>query len=305
MRYGVLISARGAVADVVAEVRALKESGVDAVATSQVFGYDALTLLAVVGAQVPDIELMTAVVPTYPRHPIMLAGQALTTQAAAGGGRRLTLGIGLSHQGVIERIYGLSFERPARHMRDYLHVLMPLLHGDAVKYRGETIKVEAGPMDVVAPPPDVLVAALAPAMLQLAGALSDGTATWVTGPKTIAEHIVPSITAAATAAGRPPPRISVGLPVCVTADVDAARERAAQTFSIYGRLPVYRAVLDREGVEGPGDVALVGDEEAVATRIAALGDIGATDFLAAPFGAQEEIGRTKAFLAELARTAKA
>ncbi|HEY3144146.1 MAG TPA: TIGR03564 family F420-dependent LLM class oxidoreductase [Acidimicrobiales bacterium] len=299
MRYGLLVGSNKSIPEVTAEARRAADAGIDIVAVSQIFGYDALTLLAVMGQTVPDVELLTAVVPTYPRHPLMLAAQALTVQAALDE-PRLTLGIGLSHQIVIEGVLGLSFDRPARHMRDYLKVLMPLLHGQGVAYEGETLKTATGPLDIEASPPPVLVAALAPAMLKLAGTLADGTATWMTGPKTIAEHITPSITAAAESAGRPRPRISVGLPICVTEDPDAARERANRAFALYHQLPVYRAVLDREGAEGPGDVAIVGDAETVVAQMQALEDIGATEVLAAPYGSAEERDRTFAVVTELA-----
>ena len=246
---------------------------------AQIFGYDALTLLAVVGREVGGIELGTAVVPTYPRHPIVLAGQALTTQAAVGG--RLALGVGLSHRIVIEGMYGYSFERPARHMREYLAVLLPLLRGEAVSFQGETLKATTmGPLEQKAAAPPVLLAALAPAMLRLAGGVADGTVTWMTGPSTVRDHIVPSISRAAKEAG-------------------AARERAASTFSIYGQLPSYRAMLDREGAAGPADVAIVGDEDAVAAGLSGLADVGATEAIAAPFGSGEERRRTADLLASL------
>jgi 5,10-methylenetetrahydromethanopterin reductase len=301
VRYGLLLVERNvSVPEITAEARRVAEAGIDMVGVSQTFGYDALTLLAVVGQQVPDVELLTAVVPTYPRHPIMLAAQALTVQAALGA-PRLTLGIGLSHQMVIEQIFGLSFDQPARHMRDYLQVLMPLLHGEAVAYEGETLKAATGSLSIDAPLPDVLVAALGPVMLKLAGSLADGTATWMTGRQTLESHIVPSITSAAADAGRKDPRVTVGLPVCVTTDIDAARERAARSFALYGQLPSYRAMLDREGAAGPEDVAVVGDEEQVVEQIRALAEVGATEFLAAPFGGREERDRTFALVAELSR----
>jgi F420-dependent oxidoreductase-like protein len=301
VRYGLLIDTNRSVPEITANVQEIADAGISFVGTSQIFAYDALTLLAVVGQQVPDIELLSAVVPTYPRHPIMLAGQALTVQAATGG--RLTLGIGLSHKLVIEGMYGYSFDRPVRHMREYLQVLTPLLHDENVAFQGETVKAAAGPLDVKAPAPDVLVAALGSAMLELCGELADGTATWMTGPRTIAEHTVPTITAAATAAGRKPPRVSVGLPVCVTSDVDAAREQGNKYFKIYGQLPSYRAMLDREGAEGPGNVAVVGDEESVAQQLSVFADAGATEFAAAPFGSKEDRARTVDLVAELARAA--
>jgi F420-dependent oxidoreductase-like protein len=298
MRHGVIIDVSQPIDGVVTQVSKLAEQGVATAWCSQIFGYDALTLLAVVGREVPDIELGTAVVPTYPRHPVMLATQALTTQAASGG--RLVLGIGLSHQIVIEGMLGYSFERPARHMRDYLSALMPLLRGEAVSYKGETLSATTtAPLDVKADAPPVLVAALGPTMLGLAGRLADGTVTWMTGPATIASHIVPSITKAAEDAGRPAPRVVVGLPVTVTADPDKAREAAGRIFALYGQLPSYRAMLDREGAESPADVAIVGDEESVTRQIRAVAEAGATDFSAAPFGSPDEIRQTLALITAL------
>jgi 5,10-methylenetetrahydromethanopterin reductase len=300
MRHGVMIDVSKSIDGVVTQVSDLAERGVATAWCSQIFGYDALTLLAVIGREVRDIELGTAVVPTYPRHPVMLATQALTTQAATGG--RLVLGIGLSHQIVIEGIFGYSFDRPARHMREYLSALMPLLRGESVAYKGETLSAATmAALDVKADPPPVLLAALGPTMLKLAGQQTDGTVTWMTGPATIASHIVPSITNAAGDAGRPAPRVAVGLPVAVTTDPDRAREAANQTFAIYGQLPSYRAMLDREGAEGPAEVAIVGDEESVANQIRAVAEAGATDFTAAPFGSSDEIRRTIDLISALAK----
>ncbi|NUR89221.1 MAG: TIGR03564 family F420-dependent LLM class oxidoreductase, partial [Nonomuraea sp.] len=177
---------------------------------SNIFHLDALTALAAAGGSVPGIEYGTAVVPTYPRHPAALAQQAMTANAALGG--RLTLGIGLSHQVVIEHMFGYSFDRPARHMKEYLDILLPLVRGEQVKYRGETLSANIGLTTPGAGLP-VLVAALAPRMLKLAGAVADGTVLWMTGPKTVAEHVAPAIRAAAQEAGRTPPRVVCGLPV--------------------------------------------------------------------------------------------
>jgi F420-dependent oxidoreductase-like protein len=300
MRLGVGINVSKPIDEVVAQVSRLAEEGFDTAWCLQIFGYDALTLLAVVGREVPDIELGTAVVPTYPRHPVVMAIQAVTTQAASGG--RLVLGIGLSHQIVIEGVFGYSFDRPARHMRDYLSVLMPLLRGEAVSYKGETLSAATiGPLDVKVDAPSVLVAALGPTMLRLAGQLADGTVTWMTGPATIASHIAPSITKAAEDVGRPAPRIATALPVAVTTDVDRAREAANRTFAMYGQLPSYRAMLDREGAEGPAQVAIVGDEQSVADQIAGMAAAGATDFSAVPFGSSDEIRQTLGLMAALVK----
>jgi 5,10-methylenetetrahydromethanopterin reductase len=298
MRIGVMFDVGQPFDDVIAQVDGLHAAGLDSAWTSQIFGYDALTLLAVVGREVPEIELGTAVVPTYPRNPVMLAGQALTVQAATRG--RLTLGIGLSHEVVIENVFGQSFERPARHMREYLSILMPLLMGEQVAFTGETLRAATfGALEIDAPAPPVLVAALGPTMLSLAARLASGTATWMTGPSTIESHIVPVIRKAAAEAGRPEPRVAVGLPVCVTADAAAARERAAELFAIYGGLPSYRAMLDREGAAGPADVAIVGTEDEVSAQVRRFAGIGATDFVGAPFGTDNEIKASVAALAGL------
>lgn len=299
MRIGVFAgdTANGPIDTIVDAARAAADDGFASFWIPQIFGMDALTALAVAGREVPGIELGTAVVPTYPRHPAMLAAQALTTQAIIGG--RLALGIGLSHQVVIESMFGLSFDKPVRHMREYLEILVPLVESGSVSFAGETITGHVG-LDVKgATPFPILVAALGAKMLDLAGTLADGTVTWMTGPATIESHIVPRITAAAKRAGRPAPRVGVGLPVCVTDDEADVRERAAKEFGIYGTLPSYRAMLDLEGAEGPGDVAIVGAEDAVEAQLERLAAVGTTDFVANAFGSSEERARTRALLRSL------
>ncbi len=287
--------ALGALAD---QIRAAADDGFASAWISNIFGLESLTALAVAGSQVPGIELGTAVVPTYPRHPAVLAQQALTTDLALGG--RLTLGIGLSHQIVIQGMYGHSFDKPARHMREYLAVLGPLLAGEPADFDGETLKAHIG-LSVPRSRPRVplLLAALAPQMLRLAATKADGTVLWMTGPATVRDYIVPTITAAASEAGRPSPRVVCTLPVCVTDNPGQARENAGKAFAIYGQLPSYRAMLDREGAAGPGDVAVVGDEDAVAAQIRALADAGVTDFVAGEFARGEDGPRTRAFLRSL------
>jgi F420-dependent oxidoreductase-like protein len=298
MRIGIILGEGGApdpLEDLVARSRQAARDGFPSVWVSHIFGADALISLAVIGREVPEIELGSAVIPTYPRHPLLMAQQALTTQVATHG--RLTLGIGLSHRPVIEGMFGHSFEKPARHMREYLQVLLPALRQESVDVDGETVTAHGTITIPGAAPCPVLLAALAPRMLRLAGGMADGTITWMTGVRTVAEHIVPSITAAAEEAGKPPPRVAVGLPVCVTDDVEAARRRAARTFTLYGQLPSYRAVLDREGAGGPADVLVAGDEAAVREQLTAFSAAGTTDFLASEFGSGEERERTRALLA--------
>jgi len=262
---------------------------------ANIFGLEALTSLAVAGSQVPGIELGTAVIPTYPRHPAVLAQQALTAALAVGPGR-LALGIGLSHKIVIEDMYGYSFDKPARHMREYLSVLLPLLDGTPVSVDGSTLSAHIGLSVPRTGRVPVLLAAMAPRMLSLAGEQTDGTVLWMTGPATIRDYVVPALSAAASAAGRPSPRVVCILPVCVTDDPAAARASATQELAIYGQLPSYRAMLDREGAAGPGDVAIAGDEDTVAAQILALADTGVTDFVAAEIARGEDRKRTRDLL---------
>ena len=281
----------------ISSAREAASAGFATIWTPQIFGLDALTCIALAGREVPGIEFGTAVIPTYPRHPAVLAQEALTTQQATGG--RLTLGIGLSHQVVIEGMYGLSFDRPAVHMREYLSILLPLLRGESVKVKGDSFTYRGNVQITDTPPPKLMIAALAPVMLKIAGALTDGTILWMTGPATVADHIIPAMEAGAKEANRPTPAAVVGLPVCLTNDVDGARERASKEFAIYGQLPSYRAVLDREGAAGPADIGLIGDEKAIEAGVKRIAAAGATELCASVFGSVEEQERTRAYLATL------
>jgi F420-dependent oxidoreductase-like protein len=278
-------------------LREAAEQGFPSYWMPQIFGMDALTAIAVAAKNVPNIRVGTSVIPTYPRHPMVLAQQALTTQSVIGG--RLELGIGLSHQPVVEGMWGISFDKPVRHMSDYLSILTPLLNDRRVSYKGESI---TGRGEITPPPadaPPVLVAALGPQMLRLAGRLADGTITWMTGPETIRTLTAPTISEAAEEAGRSAPQVAMGLPVCVTNDVDAARERADRDYAIYGQLPSYRAMLDREGAATPADVAIIGDAGEVADRIRALADCGVTTFAASAFGSSDELAATREVMISL------
>jgi F420-dependent oxidoreductase-like protein len=269
----------GGIMDLVEFAKDAETRGFDSIWLANIFGLDAVGACAIAGWETEKIEFGTAVTPTYPRHPGALAQQALTTSVACGG--RFALGIGLSHQLVIEGMYGMSYDKPAAHMKEYLSIIAPLLKGEASDFAGEQL---TGKMALDVPgvqPVPLIVAALGPAMLKLAGTFADGTVTWMTGPKTMEEHIIPSITAAAEAAGKPAPRTVCGLPIVLTNDVDAAREAIAKELEIYGMLPSYRAMLDREGVAGPAELSLVGDETSLRASIQRLRDIGVTDFNAA------------------------
>lgn len=278
-----------------------EEQGFASAWVANIFSLDAVMLLALAGQVTERIELGTFVVPTYPRHPTALAQQALTASVATNG--RFTLGIGLSHKVVIENMLGLDYSKPVRHMREYLSVLNPLLAGEATRFRGEEYRVAAQISVPGAKKPPVLVAALGPQMLKLAGRMADGTATWMGGPSYLEKTAIPAIRAAAREAGRPEPRIASGFPIAVTSKVDEAKASAQKIFAVYGQLPSYRSVLDVEGAADASGIAIVGGENEVADQVRHLAKIGVTDFNASMFAVDGDpgaIGRTAELLASLA-----
>ena len=225
-----------------------------------------------------------------------LAQQALTVNQVADG--RLDLGVGLSHKPVVEGMWGMSFDRPVKYMSDYLKVLQPLLEKGKVSHSGELV-TGRGALDVRAEAPPVFVAALGEQMLKLAGRAADGTVTWMTGPATIRDLTAPVISAAAEAVGRPDPQIISAVPICCTNDAEGARARAAEEYAIYGQLPSYRAMLDREGMAGPEDLAVIGSADEIATRLQGFLDAGATTVVANAFGSPDEQAAGRAAAATL------
>ncbi|MEX1008753.1 MAG: TIGR03564 family F420-dependent LLM class oxidoreductase [Acidimicrobiia bacterium] len=259
---------------------------------------DGLTALALAGQVTNTIELGTAVMPTYPRHPLAMAQQAMSTQAATEG--RLALGIGPSHPVVIEGMHGLAYAAPARHTREYVEVLRAAFACTGnVEHHGEFFDF-ASMLEVPgASPAPILVAALAPQMLKLAGEVADGTITYWANERALTEHIVPRITRAAEAAGNPAPRVVVGLPVAVCADPDAGRERAARLFGAYNAIPTYRRIMARGGDAAPEAVAIIGTESEVHARLRAYADTGATDLCAAPLGLDTDSDASRARTVDL------
>jgi 5,10-methylenetetrahydromethanopterin reductase len=269
-----------------------------------IFSFDAMTLLALAGPRTRTIELGTAVVPTYSRHPFYMAQQALSTALATGG--RFVLGLGPSHKVVIENMLGLAYDKVAQHVEEYVRVVKPLVETGKVAFQGQCYRVNASLQIAGARPFPVLIGGLGPRMRKLAATVADGTITWMTGRRTIGEVLAPQMHTAARAAGRKDaPRIVCGLPVVVTQDAAGAREAASKSFAIYGQLPSYRAMLDLEGAKAPGEVAVAGDAREVERQIEALAAAGVTDFNAAlfPYGpdAKASFERTYDVLAELAR----
>ena len=298
MRIGVMIGADGTnntLDDVIGVAKSVEAAGLDNVWLANIFSFDAISTLALIGRETQNIGLGTAVTPTYPRHPTAIAQQALTTAAASNN--RFTLGIGLSHKLVIEDMLGMSYDKPAKHMREYLSVLMPLARGEMANFAGEQYTVRGVALDI--PGADklpVVVAALGPTMLKIAAQMADGTNTWMVGPNTMESHIIASM----KEAGNPDPRVVAGLPIVLTTNIDAAKEKIAQDLTIYGQLPSYRAMLDREGAAGPADIAIVGDENTLRGEIKRFEDMGVTDFNAAIMGVEDgAYDRTLEFLSSM------
>jgi 5,10-methylenetetrahydromethanopterin reductase len=292
---GTRVAGLGDLGAIEAHAREADEQGFASYWLAQFISADALTALAVIARDAPRIELGTAVVPVYGRHPLVLALQALTTQAATGG--RLQLGIGLSHRPIVEDQMGLSFSRPARYMREYLTALDALLTRGEAKFAGELVRCDASIVRMSESPPAVLLAALGPRMLELAGSMSAGTNLWMAGPRAVREHVAPRIREAAQRAGRPRPRILVGLPMRVTDDTERARRDMSRAYGSTSQFDSYRDVLEREGAGGPEDVALIGDEARVSAALDELEAAGATEFIAMELCAtDEEAARTRELL---------
>jgi F420-dependent oxidoreductase-like protein len=281
--------------DVVARVRAAATEGFASIWFPQTAGLDALTALAVAAVSVPGIRLGTAVVPIQGRHPIPLAQQALTVADAAGPGR-FTLGVGVTHAIVSEGWYGVPYRGVVDLAAEELEALDGLLSTRRqadVEGAHLTARLKVSvPVD----PPGLVVAALGPRMLRLAGRFSDGTVTWMTGPRTLASQVVPQITAAAAEAGRAAPRVIAALPICVTGNREEARDRARPILAGSAAMPSYGRQLAAEGLDDPVDLACIGDESEVAGRLSSLEGVGVTELLANVIGTEEEVARTRSFL---------
>jgi len=304
MRIGIngssLIALNRPVSEIVDHAVEAERDGFASYWVAQLEVPDALTVLGAVGRETSSIELGTAVIATWLRHPLMLAAQALTVSDMCGG--RLALGIGLAHKAVIEERLRIPFAHPAQHMEEYLAVLLPAMRDRSVDATGEIwsafVEATGGPPEVAAP--SVLLAAMGPRMLRLAGGTADGNILWLSGPRTIETLIVPAMADAAAEAGREPGRIVASVPVCVTDSPDEVRGIIAAFLAGYNDLPSYRGVMDVEGVDGPAGVSLVGDEETVRAGIQSFADAGTTDFTPVEFALDDDTRvRTRELLKSL------
>ena len=297
--FGQLSGSDGSPIDAtIANLTALRDEGFRRVWMSQLpYEPDLLAILTVALREVDGIEAASGVVPIQNQHPMQMAQRALTVSLASGG--RFTLGLGMTHAAVTEGMWGIPWDRPVRRLNEYLDGLLPLLAGEPADATGETVTTRGALLIPGAPRPEVYIAALGPQMLRLAGRRTAGTCTWMTGPATLGAHVGPTLRQAAADAGRPDGsvRVVAALPVAVTDDVDAARRQAAEQFAIYGTLPSYRAMLDREGYAGPEDAAIIGDEQTVSDRLDELAAAGVDEFVGALFDPSAEgRGRTRSLL---------
>ncbi|TDK92508.1 TIGR03564 family F420-dependent LLM class oxidoreductase [Mycolicibacterium mucogenicum] len=298
--FGSLSGLKSPVDDTVAYLAQLRDEGFHRAWFAQMpYEPDLLTVLTVGLREVDGIEVGTGVLPIQNQLPMLLAQRALTISQMAGG--RLLLGLGMTHQAVTEGMWGIPWDKPVRRLNEYLDGLLPLLNGEKADATGETVTTRGALIIPGAPTPPVYIAALGPKLLQIAGRRSSGTVTWMTGPKTLAGHVGPTLRQAAADAGRADAvRVVAAIPVAVTDDVDGARKQAAEQFAIYGHLPSYRAMLDREGYAGPEDIAIIGDEQTVRDRLAELEAAGVDEYVGVTFDPSAEgRARTRAVLKKL------
>ncbi len=311
MRIGLMLGPergqyRHKVARLIADAEAAEQAGFTSLWVPQIPGdFDAFTMITLLGRATQRVELGTAVLPIQTRHPIAMAQEVLSNQAVCEG--RFTLGLGVSHHWVVDGMLGLSYERPAHQLRDYLEVLNAALAGPgSVDVENDGYRVHA-PIDVMdcAPTP-ILLAALAPVMLRIAGEHASGTILWMADERAIAEHVVPRITKAA--AGRPAPRIVAGVPIalCGKDEVAPARERANRVLGHAEYSPNYQRLLEHGDAADVGDILAAGDESAIALRLRAFRDAGTTDLAVRVLAVGsdraariESRKRTEAFVASL------
>lgn len=303
MRIG-LTAVAGTTDKIIEHAQAAERDGFRSLWFASYLAGDPLVAMAVAGRETERIELGTAVLQTYPCHPVLQANRAVAA-ANAVGRPGLTLGVGPSHQPVIEGMFGLSYDHPGRNTEEYLRILAPLLRGEPVDVEGQDWTAHGASAPVEQPVP-LLLAALGPRLLRVAGELADGVVLWMAPVKAVETHVVPRLHEAASAAGRPVPRVVAGLPVAVHDDLDEARAATAETAARYENLPNYQRILERGEVDSAIDAAILGDEASVTRQLHALLDAGATDIQAfiVPCGADRDqrrhsIQRTRDHLASL------
>ncbi|MEU3961755.1 LLM class F420-dependent oxidoreductase [Streptomyces buecherae] len=306
MTVGLALNAADAANQIDATVELAREAaaaGLRSAWFGQTFGADSPQLAAIVGREVPELQVGTSAIPVFGRHPLPVASQALTAQAATHG--RYHLGLALGSKLLAEGGFGIPFERPVARLREFLTAIRPLLETGSTEFRGELLSVSSPiPSRVAGAEGGVplLVAAMGPQALRVSGELADGILPFLAGPRALAEHIVPAVTRAAEAAGRPAPRIVAIAHGVVTDDVDGVRETVAEQLAFYEQIPSYARVIELSGARRAVDVSVIGDESALAAEVRRYRDAGATEVV---FSGTELAGpasrrRTWAVLGELA-----
>ena len=278
MRMGLFIGGIGSAGSLQSQITQILEAekdGFHSLWAAHIMDVDIMSMMCVAASKTSRIEMGTAVTPSFLRHPIAMTQQALTVQSIAGG--RFTLGVGVSHKPVVENRLGLEFHRPAQHMKEYIDIVRTLSRDGTVDYNGQIFRANTQFTIAERSHIPMLLAALGPRMLKIAGEAAEGTITWMTGVQTLRTHIIPTINRAAEEIGRDKPRVVAAVPVAVTEDRSAAFKQANVYFGRYGQLPSYRAMLDREGVESPAEMALLGNEEAVEEKLRDYAEAGVTD----------------------------
>ncbi|MFD3945351.1 TIGR03564 family F420-dependent LLM class oxidoreductase [Streptomyces sp. NPDC058579] len=308
MTIGVTLSSTAHQLDIDSTVQLAREAhdaGLRSAWFGQTFSYDSPLLAAIVGREVPGLQVGTSAIPIFGRHPLLVSSQAQTAQAATGGRYHLGLALGTRH--LTEDGFGIPYERPIALLREFLTALRQLVETGAADFHGELLTATTplpAAVPGAAPPVPLLVAAMGPQALRVTGELADGALPFLAGPRALAEHIVPALTAAAEAAGRPAPRVVALVPGVVTAraHADAVREKAAEMLALYEKIPSYQRVIALSGAERAAEVAVIGDEETVAAEVRRYREAGATEvvFTATDLGGEDDRRRTWKLLGELA-----
>ena len=304
MKIGLFIGGAGSAGTLhgqISQIVEAEKAGFDSLWAAHIMDIDVMTMLSMAAEQTTRIEIATAVTPTFLRHPIAMAQQALTVQKVANG--RFTLGLGVNHKPVIEGSLGMKFHRPWRHMFEYLNIVHSLTREGKVDYEGEIFSANTQFTMSSLPEIPILLAALGPRMLNTAGELADGTITWMTGTETLRQYVVPTINDAALKIGKKKPRVVAAVPLSITDDRDSGFEQADKYFGGYGQLPSYRAMLDREGVESSAEMALIGNEKEVEAMLKDYSYAGATEVAVQIFPVGKDVdsslNRSMAFLSGL------
>ncbi|MBS2537630.1 TIGR03564 family F420-dependent LLM class oxidoreductase [Catenulispora sp. NF23] len=303
MTTGVVFSLQNSIDTTVQLAREAEQAGTRSAWFGQTFGYDSPSLAAIVGREVPGLQVGTSAIPIFGRHPLLIASQAQTAQAATGG--RYHLGLALGTKWLTETGFGIPYERPIRLLREFLTALRQLIETGSADFHGELLTATT-PLPATVPgaepPVPILVAAMGPQALRASGELADGILPYLAGPRALAEHIVPQVRAAAEAAGRPAPRIVAFVPGVVTSDVETVRRKAVEELAFYEQFPSYQRVIGLSGATRAGDLAVVGDEETVAAEVRRYREAGATEvvFSSTDLSTAEDRRRTWRLLGQLA-----